>query len=64
MPRIGRRNFEDLLLSLDDIKPDNVAEHLPLIRDGIRDLGRRLIVLEIMGGANHPLRKTTKEQKS
>jgi hypothetical protein len=61
-----RRTFEDLLRALDEIRPDNVSEHWPLIRDGIRDLGRRFIPLEATaGGANHrpPRRNATKGQK-
>ena len=61
-----RRTFEDLLRALDEIRPDNVSEHWPLIRDGIRDLGRRFIPWEATaGGANHrpPRRNATKGQK-
>jgi hypothetical protein len=62
-----RRNLEDLLLALDSIRTDNVAEHVPLIRDGMNDLIRRFLALEATGiGNNHrpPRRSATKEQKS
>jgi hypothetical protein len=61
-----RRTFEDLLRALDEIRPDNVSEHWPLIRDGIRDLGRRFIPLEAMAGGNHrpPRKNATKDQRS
>jgi hypothetical protein len=56
-----------LLLALDSIRPDNVAEHAPLIRDGINDLIRRFLALETTGISNNhrqPRRIATKEQKS
>jgi hypothetical protein len=62
-----RRSLEDLLRSLDEIRPDNVSEHWPLIRDGIRDLGRRFLLLEVMGTNNNhrpPRQNVSKEQKS
>ena len=65
MPR--RRNLEDLLLALDSIRPDNVTEHAPLIRDGMNDLIRRFLALEATGiSGNHrsPRRNATKDQKS
>ena len=62
-----RRNVEDLLLALDSIRPDTVAEHAPLIRDGLNDLIRRFLALEATGISNshRPLRRNaTKDQKS
>jgi len=65
MPR--RHNLEDLLLALDSIRPDNVAEHAPLIRDGMNDLIHRFLALEATGISNNhrPLRRNaSKDQKS
>jgi hypothetical protein len=62
-----RRTFEDLILALDELTPENARDNVVLIREGLRDLGRRFLVVEAMSGSDHrPPRKSaiTKEQRS
>jgi hypothetical protein len=45
---VTRRSFDDLLKAIDGLTMENMKDNLPLIRDAVRDLGRRLCVVEGM----------------